>query len=125
MVPAISGLFLVRLSAVYSRDKYVMTFFGLCWLAVFGIFVYDTTTILSRFASDHNSFRCYSVKRPEGWAYIATAVYDTLMYVAISWRLASFGMSDHWKSRMRYFVTGSEFSRLSKVLLRSGQAYYS
>jgi hypothetical protein len=125
MVPAISGLFLVRLSAVYLRDKYVMTFFGLCWLAVFGIFVYDTTTILSRFASDHNSFRCYSVKRPEGWAYIATAVYDTLMYVAISWRLASFGMRDHWKSRMRYFVTGSEFSRLSKALLRSGQAYYS
>jgi len=46
------------------------------------------------------------------------------MYLAISWRLASFGMSNHWKSRMRYFVTGSEFSRLSKVLLRSGQVYY-
>ena len=101
-----------------------MIFFGLCWLSVLGLFIYDTTTILSRFANDGESFQCYSVKRFDALGYIATAAYDTLMYLAISWRLASFGTSDNWKSRVRAFVTGDELSKLSKVLLHSGQAYY-
>jgi hypothetical protein len=124
IVPAVSGLFFARLSAIYSRDIYIMTFFGFCWLGVLGLFVYESTTISSRFTDHHEFFVCYSINPPDAWAYIAIAVYDTLMYLAISWRLASFGMNNGWKSRIKYFVTGNELNRLSKVLLRSGQAYY-
>jgi hypothetical protein len=124
IMPAVSGLFFVRLSAVYSRDKYVVAFFGSSWLALLGVFIYDTTTVLSRFSSDAQSMRCFSVKPTDAWGYMGTAIYDTLMYLAISWRLASFNMTGHWKARVRSFVTGGGLQGLSKVLLQSGQLYY-
>jgi hypothetical protein len=123
-MPAVCGLFFVRLSAIYGGNKYVMTFFGLCWLAVLGIFIYDTTTVLSRFKNDRASFQCFSVKSFDAWEYIATASYDTLIYLALSWQLASLGINDGWKSRLKSFFTGGGLGGLAKVLLRSGQAYY-
>lgn len=123
-MPAVCGLFFVRLSAIYAGNKYVITFFGLSWLGVLGIFIYDTTTVLSRFRSQGASFQCYSVKGYDAWEYIATASYDTLIYLAISLRLASLGMDDNWKSRLKSFVTGGGLSGLMRVLLRSGQVYY-
>jgi hypothetical protein len=65
-MPAISGLFFVRLSAVYSRDKYIVAFFGSCWLAI-PIFIFATTTLLSRFADRNPSLRCLSVEHPDTW----------------------------------------------------------
>ena len=124
IMPAVSGIFFVRLTAIYSYDKYIVTFFGSCWLVILGIFVFDTTTVLSRFIARDKSIQCFAVKRNDAWGYIATASYDTLMYIAISWQLASFGKSNHWKYRMKSFFTGGGLSRLSKVLLRSGQLYY-
>ncbi|KIM86339.1 hypothetical protein PILCRDRAFT_4842 [Piloderma croceum F 1598] len=128
IMPAISGIFFVRLCAVYSRDKWVIIFFGSCCVAILGIFIFDTAAVLSQsmsqFTDDNTQFTCFAVQHTDVWGYIATAAYDTLVYIAISWRLASFGMSDHWKSRVKTFVTGGELSGLSKVLLQSGQAYY-
>jgi len=46
------------------------------------------------------------------------------MYLAISWRLASFATVDRWQDRLRLFVTGEGLGWLSQVLLRSDQAYY-
>jgi len=123
IMPAISVIFFVRLSAVYSRDKWVIIFFGSCCIAILGIFIFDTATGLSQSLGD-DQFACFSVKNINVWGYIATAAYDTLVYIAISWRLASFGMSDHWKSRVKAFITGIGLRGLSKILLQSGQAYY-
>jgi hypothetical protein len=123
-MPAISGIFFVRLCAVYSRDKWVIIFFGSCCIAILGIFIFDTAMVLSQSADDNRQIACFTVKHTDTWGYIATAAYDTLVYIAISWRLASFGMSDHWKSRVKAFVTGGGLSGLSKILLQSGQAYY-
>jgi hypothetical protein len=117
IMPAISGIFFVRLCAVYSRDKWVVIFFGSCCIAILGIFIFDTVVVLSQPG-------CFSVENADVWGYIATAAYDTLIYIAISWRLASFGMSDHWKSRVKAFFTGGGLYGLSKILLQSGQVYY-
>jgi len=124
IMPAISGLFFVRLSAIYSRDKYVMAFFGSCWLCILCIFIYDTTQVLSRFSQGNVSMECFSVRPPDAWGYMGTAIYDTLMYLAISWRLASFNMTNHWKARVRSFLTGGGLTGLPKVLLHRGQVYY-
>src|ERR1700683_3068075 len=120
-MPAVCGLFCTRLSAIYSHNKYIILVFGSCWLAILAIFVLDTTTVLSRFSQ---STGCFVVEHSDAWGYIATAIYDTLMYLAISWRLAWFAPNDGWKSRTRSFITGGGLSGLSKVLLRSGQVYY-
>jgi hypothetical protein len=121
IMPAVSGLFYIRLSAVYSHNKYIMVVFGSCWLGLLAIFIFDSVTVFTRFS---RSTACFVIKHSDAWGYIATAVYDTLMYFAISWRLASFASIDGWKSQARSFITGGGLGGLAKVLLRSGQVYY-
>jgi hypothetical protein len=124
IMPATSGLFFVRLTAVYSGGTYVITFFGSCWLVILGFFLFDSARVLLRLPHVTQSSQCLTVEHKDAWGYIATAVYDTLMYLAISWRLASFATLGSWKDRLRSFVTGDGLGWLSKILLRSGQVYY-
>jgi hypothetical protein len=123
MMPAASTLFFVRLRAVYMGNTYIKTFFGCCWLAVLGFFVFESSNGLKRCLSVKNPAQCFPV-HIDAYGYIALAIYDTLMYLAISWQLASLAPSDRWQDRLRSFVTGSRLSWLSKVLLQSGQLYY-
>jgi hypothetical protein len=123
IMPAASGLFFVRLRAVYSRNRYVTACFGSCWLVILGIFVFDTTIGILRCSGSDRS-ECWVVQHNDAWGYIATATYDTLMYLAISWRLSSFASVDRWQDRLRSFVIGDGLGWLSKVLLQSGQTYY-
>jgi hypothetical protein len=124
IMPAAASLFCIRLSAVYSRDKYITTFFGSCWLIVLSFFIFDSAKALFRLPHVIQSTQCLVVEHHDAWGYMATAVYDTLMYFAISWRLASFAMLDSWHHRVRSFATGHRLGWLSKVLLQSGQKYY-
>jgi hypothetical protein len=64
------------------------------------------------------------VEHKDAWGYIATAAYDTLLYLAMSLRLASIAVVDSWQDQLKSFVTGDGLGWLSKVLLRSGQLYY-
>jgi hypothetical protein len=124
IMPAASGLFFIRLGAVCSRNKYIMAFFGCCWLDILGLFLFDSSRVLLGSSSLGQSMPCLSTKYRDACGYIATAVYDTLMYFAISWRLASFATVDRWQDQLKLFVTGDRLGWLSRVLLRSGQVYY-
>ena len=124
MMPAACGLFFVRLRGVYWRDKYIIAFFGFCWLVVLGLFVSDSTRGLLRCSDAAQLTQCLEFHPYDAWGYIATAAYDTLMYLAISWKLASFSSGDRWQDRLKSFFTGDGLGWLSKILLQSGQVYY-
>jgi hypothetical protein len=52
-------------------------------------------------------------------------VNDTLVFLAISYRMTSFAMvNSTWRARTKSFFTGDGLYYLSKVLLQSGQVYY-
>jgi len=56
---------------------------------------------------------------------ILTAANDTLVFLAISYRMVSSAMvASTWRARTRSFFTGEGLYHLSKSLLQSGQAYY-
>ena len=56
---------------------------------------------------------------------IITAVYDTLVFLAISWRIISYTVEgDTWQARSRFFFMGKGLHSVSKALLRGGQLYY-
>lgn len=125
IMPTASGLFFIRLIAVYSHDKYIVILFGFCWLAVLGIFSYISIEGMARCAGVNRSdAQCFMIQPTDAWVYIATAIYDTLMYLAISWRLASMATVNRWQDRLKSFVTGAGLGWLSKVLLQGGQVYY-
>jgi hypothetical protein len=124
IMPANSALFFIRVRAVYWRNKYVTAFFGSYWLAILGFFIFDSISGIMRCSDIGPSTRCFVLQHSDAWGYIATAVYDTLMYLSISWRLASFTPADRWQDRLKSFVTGNGLGSLSKALLQSGQMYY-
>jgi hypothetical protein len=56
---------------------------------------------------------------------ILTAVNDTLVFLAISYRVVSSAtVAGTWRARTRSFFTGEGLYHLSKTLLTSGQVYY-
>lgn len=131
MVPAISLLFFFRVNAVYLHNKFVVALFGILWLVLLGSFVYDSATIFAGYVHVDDERNCSLAGRTsKSWltdalACIVTAVFDTCIYIAISWRLACISMAGrNWKDRIKSFTTGDGMLTLSRVLLRSGQLYY-
>jgi len=114
---ASSALFFMHLRAIYFYNKYVMGFFALCWLVVLVFFVLDGTMGIVQCVQSHPSSQCLTIRRVTGLSYLAAAVYHTLMYLVISWQLASSASSESWKDHLRSFVTGNG-------LLQSGQLYH-
>ena len=56
---------------------------------------------------------------------ILTAVNDTFVFLAISYRMVSLStVSGTWTARAKAFFTGDGMYHLSKALLHSGQIYY-
>lgn len=126
-VPAISLLFLLRVNAIYLHNKIIVAIFIACWLGLFGSFLLDSLTMLAEFLHPAKSKPCNLAGRStDAWAYVANATFDTLVYLAISWRLVSTSMISHcgWRDRLRSFVKGDGLLGLSRALLRSGQYYY-
>ncbi|KZP23837.1 hypothetical protein FIBSPDRAFT_447434 [Athelia psychrophila] len=127
--PATALLFYFRVTAVYFNNKPVIAFFTMGWLAVVGCFGYDAYLGVLRFAHPPGSSSCGVVVPPNGKidssSYVSIAAYDTMVYLAISWRLSSHQAIDsHWTARFASFFSGTGLYRLSKTLLRDGQIYY-
>lgn len=125
--PAAALLFYFRVSAVYANNKLAVVLFTLCWLAVAACYAYDAANGLSEFAHSPNSQHCDLVFRGREGAtsYTAVAVYDTIVFAAISWRVLShLSTGDCWKSRLGAFFGGQGLYKLSRVLLSDGQLYY-
>lgn len=123
--PATALLFYSRVSAVYLHEKRAVLFFGLCWLALWANFLYDASNTVWSIGRVPGTDMCSLVRIRGGFSYISIAIYDTLVYLAISWRLSALSKAgDHWKARMTALVTGKGLYRFSRSLLRSGQLYY-
>ena len=56
---------------------------------------------------------------------IANAIHDTLVFLAISYRIISYtAIGDSWSARVKSFFTADGLPRLSRALLQSGQQFY-
>lgn len=124
-IPATSLLFLFRVKAIYNHSKIITAFFGFLWIAIAGLSI----LIMLGITRDHIP---YTRRCTEGLAHtytmvpiILTAVYDTLIFIAISYRMISLSMLDGpWSARVKSFFTGKGLHYLSRAMLQSGQAYY-
>ncbi|KZP17795.1 hypothetical protein FIBSPDRAFT_864611 [Athelia psychrophila] len=123
--PATALLFYSRVSAIYLHEKRVVIFFGIFWLTIWGCFLADAAYTSLNIGRIIGTGMCGVVKASGGSSCIIIAVYDTFVYMAISWRLSSLSLTGgHWKARLASLATGAGLYRLSKSLLRQGQLYY-
>ncbi|KAF7981297.1 hypothetical protein HWV62_34217 [Athelia sp. TMB] len=115
----------MRARAVYHDSKFAQIFFGTFWVAVL------STSILLLASIENTtplpSGICTFTARSYGnISSIVSAVFDTSVFFAISWRLASRTafVGNTLRARLRCFFSGKGLSVLPKALLHGGQAYY-
>jgi hypothetical protein len=122
-------LWLFRLRAIYGGDRIVTFIFGFLWLAV----VVESVTVTiggATVTSLDNPPRCFvlSAKNYDGASGIVVAVYDTAVFLAISYRLVSnFTRTQQqqtpWEQTKALF-SGCNLPAFSRTLLTDGQMYY-
>lgn len=125
--PTTAFLFLVRLNAIYLDNRTAVTFFSLCWVALLGCYVYDSilATIHIRYIPSANMCGLTLDGPSDASSFLSIASFDTIVYVAISWRLAAGSWTaGSWSGHLKSFISGSGLYRFSRTLLRDGQMYY-
>jgi hypothetical protein len=124
--PFTSALFFFRVKAVYRNNTIVITSFSLLLVSLFGI------SVMYPFAykGEHlgTTQRCIASEfaRYGSIPALITAIFDTLVFIAISLRIASYTILDNdtFGARIKAFLRGHGLPNLSSCLLQGGQLYY-
>lgn len=126
-IPGSAFLFLIRAHAVYHDERVIRWIFYFLWLGVF------VASFLNPFAvrGVHLGTTQYCIDaavRPYGSAgLIAQAIFDTLVFLAVSWKLTCDEISEGktLRAKLRIFFGGkTSISALRTALLQSGQLYF-
>ncbi|KAJ7900893.1 hypothetical protein B0H13DRAFT_2336310 [Mycena leptocephala] len=121
-VPSTCLLFFLRARAIYHKNTILVLFFFILWLSVLGTAA--LVPIVATTANIGTTDYCIdiAVKPYASAATITPLVHDTIIFLAISWRL--FGNSHVNRRNFRAFVTGEYLPQFSKAFLKDGQLYY-
>ncbi|KDR69376.1 hypothetical protein GALMADRAFT_77419 [Galerina marginata CBS 339.88] len=120
-------LFFFRVRAMYDNDKRVSAFFAFIWLSVLAGTI--TTPFATTFQSLGPTKYCTEtgLKSFISISTIVPAVYDTLVFAAITWRLASNSYAEEKAGKVGFLksaMLGKYLPAFSKGLLQDGQIYY-
>lgn len=139
---ATTFLFFLRVRAVYMKSTRITTLFGGLWLVTLALGVLAATTLRAgerqqRLRMVYGSLFFHVVHIPPTHYCIDTSVkdvilpcitifvHDTLVFLAISYRLATDAATEvNWRSRILSVAKGKGLHSLSKSLMQSGQKYY-
>ena len=127
-----SLLFFFRTRAVFDRNTWVTAFFAGLWLAVLGVslaLIVDTLESVPVNSVSKATAVCLRVwssfYRVAEATTIIALINDTLVFVAITWRLSRNSYDPYTlRSGVKFLIFGDHLPVFSKVLLRDGQAYY-
>ncbi|KZP18578.1 hypothetical protein FIBSPDRAFT_893377 [Athelia psychrophila] len=112
-----SFLFFLRVRAIYTKSRYITHFFGALWLATIALTILFNTSLRG---GCHSTSSKYSALPS-----ISTFVYDTLVFLAISYRLAADVVAEgSWRSRLLSAGMGRGLFSLSKSIMENGLLYY-
>ena len=125
---ALSGtaaLFFFRVRAVYDGSKVIIVIFGILWLATLGAAMTFPFSVKGGHLGTTDYCLLSSVSPVVAAAGIINTCSDTLVFLAISWRIARHNATgETWREHFRSFYKGDGLPGISKILLQSGQAYY-
>lgn len=118
-----SFLFLRRLHAVYATDRIIRSIFTFLWIGV----TVSGTPMLIGFHMEHipgtNFCTTSSIKKYVSIIDFFPAAFDTLVFLAISYKVAMSQGETRGKS-WGDAITGKTLPQFSRAVLHSGQQYY-
>ncbi|KAG6326436.1 hypothetical protein ID866_12653 [Astraeus odoratus] len=121
-----SYLFLKRVHTVYCMDRIATCVFSFLWLVGVG----TSCAVFSGAVQDHIEIaytkHCIRTKGSSALsvAYMDPILFDTLVYIAITWKILTTHRPEPRQSCWKAFWRGEALPRLSRALLQSGQQYY-
>ncbi|KIK66871.1 hypothetical protein GYMLUDRAFT_69910 [Collybiopsis luxurians FD-317 M1] len=115
-------LFFLRARATFIAQKYMVAFFAFLWVSVLASSI--TVPFATSSVNIGNTPYCVviSYKSFATSSIIVATVHDTLIFLAISYKLMSYGFAKHYSLRER--ILGTNLPAFSKGMLRNGQKYY-
>ncbi|KAF7968182.1 hypothetical protein HWV62_31696 [Athelia sp. TMB] len=119
-----STLFFLRVRAVYLQSRAITAVFGALWLITLGLTLLQVSAL--RAVHIAPTKRCINttneyLELPS----IVTTVSDTLVFLAITYRLAADAAGPGTpRARARAVLRGRGLYSLSKALMQTGQRYY-
>ena len=121
-------LFFFRLRAVYNRNQKVVVAFFVMWLGLVVSAVFIPLGLVGRAIGPTAYCEEMLAKDNNTVAIVQTVplVYDTLVFLAISWRLAhmAYVKPKGVRASFRTIALGMNLPIFSRSLLIDGQAYY-
>ncbi|TCD63193.1 hypothetical protein EIP91_005860 [Steccherinum ochraceum] len=121
-IPFNALLFLFRIRAVFHEKRIVFFAFVVLWLGLFGTCM---SALLSLDATPlPGTGRCLEItaQKTAAASLVYGAVYDTLVFAAISTQLVLF--YQHAGRTWKVFLTGRGMGDMSRILLQTSQQYY-
>ncbi|KAF9471409.1 hypothetical protein BDN70DRAFT_869212 [Pholiota conissans] len=118
-------LFFIRLRAIYNRDRIIVCFFFLLWLGLLGTTMIVPIVVLG--ADIGPTEYCIDAYVPNAVyaAIIAPLVHDTLVFIAITYRLVKNAhLEMGLKDGVAFAFSGKYLPAFSRGLLKDGQKYY-
>ena len=121
-----SLLFFSRTRAIFDKNPWVVAFFSGLWLAILGV---SLAFIVVMFRPEQGAETAICLN-PDVSSYITATIVislinDTLVFLAISWRLfRNSYITPTFNSGIRFLFFGEYLPVFSKVLFQDGQAYY-
>lgn len=126
--PLNSLLFLFRIRAIFNRSKRITIFFVVLWTIQFGSTMAAPFGVKAAHIEPVESCISTHVANFVSIGPIASWIYDTLIFIAISIKLTSYSRAatteKSWKGHLQSFFDGREIGQISRVLLQTGQLYY-
>ena len=124
-IPLTVLLFVMRVSALYNNNKYVVVFFSITWLSVLAACI--AVPIGAIGTQIGTTKYCIEDKTPLAakLSSFCPFLHDSLVFIATSWALMRSSYSEvNVKNGFRVMVLGRHLPAFSKSILRDGQAYF-
>ncbi|KJA13277.1 hypothetical protein HYPSUDRAFT_174115 [Hypholoma sublateritium FD-334 SS-4] len=124
--PCSAFLFLLRLRAVYNRDRVIVTIFSILWLGLLASSFFVPLGIQAAHIGPTKYCTIISVKKSAILGHLTPLIYDTLVFVAISWRLCRIACArpSGPQERLKVVLFGRYLPAFTKSILLDGQIYY-
>ncbi|KAF9482245.1 hypothetical protein BDN70DRAFT_853708 [Pholiota conissans] len=121
-------LFFFRVSAIYNRNRLVVAFFFMIWLGLLACTLFIPIGVLGTNIGNTKYCQDADVPPTAYAAIIAPLVHDTLVFIAISWRLTRNAHIDSDSGKLsegfKVALLGKYLPQFTRGLLRDGQRYY-
>ena len=117
-------LFLIRARGVFNDSNRAKTFFNVLWFLASSATLTDPFSFTAQRIYPRGLCAITKVNKLGAIGPITVAIFDTTVFLSISYRMIPPRQSVNIRTRITSFFTGSNIGETSRSLLRTGQLYF-